>query len=76
MTFNEELNKEMREAIAHPEAYKVGVKDGYDDAIEKACDYLYEWNRSQAMSHNARDVLGVTEYTIDVASFRKVMEEE
>lgn len=44
--------------------------------IDKACNYLYEWNMQQAIKYGARDILSVTEYTINVQDFRKAMEED
>ena len=77
MTFNEEMNKNMREAIAHPEAYKVGVKDGYADTIDKAC----EWLKDHAKVFGYADVTDTWEadYKYDsemlIEHFRKAMEE-
>lgn len=45
------------------------------EMIEKGCDYLYEWNKQQAIKYDARDILSATEYTIDVNDFRKHLEE-
>lgn len=41
--------------------------------IEKACKYLYRYNQQQTKKHGARKELGITDFTINVEEFRKVM---
>ena len=45
------------------------------EMIDKACDWLYDWNQKQAKMYGAKATLSVIEYTIDVNAFRKAMEE-
>lgn len=42
--------------------------------IEKACQYLYKWNQEQTRKFGAKATLGCSEYTVNVADFRRVME--
>lgn len=41
--------------------------------IQKACEYLYEYNRNQA-KYGAKATLSIKEFTINVDEFRKAME--
>ena len=63
-------------ADAHP-VVKVGgalknYERGYEDAINKACDLLYEYNRKQA--NKMFGEIHTADVTINVAEFRKAME--
>lgn len=65
-------------ADAHP-VVKVGgalknYERGYEDAIEKACDLLYEYNRKQA--DKMFGTVHTADVTINVAEFRKAMKGE
>ena len=46
-----------------------------DAFIEKAAEFLYNYNQKQVLKHGARATLGCGEYTINVDEFRKYMEE-
>ena len=46
-----------------------------DAFIEKATQFLYDYNQKQVLKHGARATLGCGEYTINVDDFRKYMEE-
>lgn len=55
----------------------VGIEYVRKDAfIEKACDFLYNYNQKQVLKHGARATLGCGEYTINVDEFRKYMKGE
>ena len=47
-----------------------------DVLIEKAEQFLYDYNQKQVLKHGARATLGCGEYTINVDEFRKYMEGE
>ena len=47
-----------------------------DAFIEKAAEYLYNYNQKQVLKHGARATLGCGEYTINVYEFRKYMKGE
>ena len=66
----------LRWADAHP-VVKVGgalknYERGYEDAIDKACEWLYEYNRKQVDKMFGE--IHTTDVTINVAEFRKAME--
>ena len=44
-----------------------------DAFIEKAAEFLYNYNQKQVLKHGARATLGCCEYTINVNDFRKYM---
>jgi hypothetical protein len=44
--------------------------------IEKACEFLYDYNKNMVKKHGARAVLGCSEFTINVYDFKKYMEGE
>lgn len=44
--------------------------------IEKAAEFLYNYNQKQVLKHGARATLGCGEYTINVDEFRKYMKGE
>lgn len=46
-----------------------------DAFIEKAAEYIYNYNQKQVLKHGARATLGCGEYTVNVDEFRKYMEE-
>lgn len=47
-----------------------------DAFIEKATQFLYDYNQKQVLKHGARATLGCGEYTINVEEFRKYMKGE
>ena len=47
-----------------------------DAFIEKAAEFLYNYNQKQVLKHGARATIGCGEYTINVDEFRKYMEGE
>lgn len=47
-----------------------------DTIIERACDFLYDYNQKQVLKHGARATLGRGEYTINVDDFRKYVKGE
>ena len=47
-----------------------------DVFIEKAAQFLYDYNQKQVLKHGARATLGCGEYTINVDEFRKYMKAE
>lgn len=47
-----------------------------DAFIEKAAQFLYDYNQKQVLKHGARATLGCGEYTINVDEFRKYMKGE
>lgn len=47
-----------------------------DAFIEKAAQFLYDYNQKQVLKHGARATLGCGEYTINVDKFRKYMKGE
>lgn len=54
------------------EGYNAGSVKGYEQAIEKACEWLYEYNRKQANKMFGK--VHTYDVTINVAQFRKAME--
>ena len=63
---------------------KDGYRNGFDDGvkwadetmIDKACEYLYEWNRKQVLKHGSKTNISCSEFTISVYDFRKAMKGE
>lgn len=63
---------------------KLSVRQGSDDIeyirkdafIEKAAQFLYDYNQKQVLKHGARAILSCGEFTINVDEFRKYMEGE
>lgn len=47
-----------------------------DAFVEKAAEFLYNYNKKQVLKHGARATLDCGEYTINVDEFRKYMEGE
>lgn len=47
-----------------------------DAFIEKAAEFLYNYNQKQVLKHGAMATLGYGEYTINVDEFRKYMKGE
>lgn len=43
--------------------------------IDKACEYLYDWNKKQVEKHGSKTILSIREFTISVSDFRKAMED-
>lgn len=44
--------------------------------IEKAAEFLYNYNQKQVLKHGARTTLGCGEYTINVDDFRNYIKGE
>ena len=44
--------------------------------IDKACEWLFEYNKHQARKFGAKSMMRLPDYTINVGDFRKAMEEE
>ena len=64
-------------ADAHPDIdvrTMAAWQSGYNEAIEKACDLLYEYNRKQ--SDKMFGTVHTADVTINVADFRKAMKGE
>ena len=63
---------------------KLSVRQGSDDIeyirkdafIEKAAQFLYDYNQKQVLKHGARAILSCGEFAINVDEFRKYMEGE
>lgn len=55
--------------------FEAGAEHGYQYAVEKACQYFYDWNKKQVEKHGSKAVLGIREFTISVSDFRKALEE-
>ncbi len=63
--------------IWHCRSYKDDIEFTRTDAfIEKAAEFLYNYNQKQVLKHGARATLGCGEYTINVDEFRKYMKGE
>jgi len=43
--------------------------------IDKACEWLYDWNKEQVEKHGSKAELSIREFTISVSGFRKAMED-
>lgn len=60
-----------------PEDYPTCTEYTRTDAfIEKAAEFLYNYNQKQVLKHGAKATLGCGEYTINVDEFRKYMKGE
>ena len=57
-------------------AFEAGAKWADESWLNKACEYLYEWNRKQVLKHGSRATVSCSEYTISVHDFRKAMKGE
>lgn len=44
--------------------------------IDKACEWLFEYNKHQARKFGAKSIMRLPDYTINVGKFRKAMEDE
>lgn len=53
-----------------------GAKWADETMIDKACEYLYEWNRKQVLKHGSKANISCSEYTISVYDFKKAMKGE
>lgn len=62
--------------IAKTQAFLVGAKWADETMIDKACEYLYKWNQEQTKKFGAKATIGCSEYTLNVADFRKTMKGE
>lgn len=63
--------------------WKTDNQDGFgieytrpDAFIEKAAEFLYNYNQKQVLKHGARATLGCGDYTINVDEFRNYMKGE
>jgi hypothetical protein len=52
------------------------IKWADETMINKACEYLYEWNRKQVLKHGSKANISCSEFTISVYDFRKAMKGE
>lgn len=52
------------------------IKWADETMIERVCEYLYEWNRKQALKYGSKATVSCSEYTISVHDFRKAMKEK
>lgn len=50
--------------------------DGAKWMIDKACEWLFEYNKHQARRFGAKSMMRLPDYTINVGDFRKAMEEQ
>lgn len=50
-----------------------GYKQAEKDTIERACQYLYEYNTKMAKMFGAKGILSCCQFTIDVDKFRKTL---
>ena len=55
-----------------PDAYE----QGYKDAVDKVCELIFEYNKRQAWKFGAKSTMRLSDYTINVGDFRKIMEEQ
>lgn len=53
-----------------------GAKWADETMINKACEFLYEWNREQVLKHGSKANISCSEFTISVYDFRKAMKGE
>lgn len=53
----------------------VGWELGYQDAVDKVCELIFEYNKRQARKFGAKSMMRLPDYTINVRDFRKAMEE-
>ena len=53
-----------------------GWELGYKDAVNKACEWLFEYNKRQTKRFGAKSVMRLPDYTINVGDFHKAMEEQ
>lgn len=44
--------------------------------IDKACKWLFEYNKRQAKRFGAKSIMRLPDYTINVGDFRKAMEKQ
>lgn len=44
--------------------------------INKACKWLFEYNKRQAERFSAKSIMRLSDYTINVGDFRKATEEQ
>lgn len=58
------------------DAYIEGFQQGRNDAIEKVCKLIFEYNQNQAKRFGARSEMRINDFTINVEDFRKKMEEQ
>lgn len=82
MTRNEEIMKEAKvfadgqcEALIKPDdeyAFEQGARWADETMINKACEWLYEYNRKQ--TNKMFGTVHTADVTINVAEFRKAME--
>lgn len=52
------------------------IKWADETMIDKACEYLYEWNRKQVLKHGSKTNISCSEFTINVYDFKKAMKGE
>lgn len=66
------MKREERYKHYYNEGYNAGCVKGYEQAIKKACEWLYEYNRKQ--TDKMFGTVHTADVTINVAQFRKAME--
>ena len=66
------MKPEERYQHYYNEGYNAGSAKGYEQAIDKACELLYEYNRKQ--TNKMFGTVHTADVTINVAEFRKAME--
>ena len=59
--------------MTHKREREAFVK-GWHKAVESCCEWLYDYNQQQA-KRGAKVVLSIKDFTINVADFKKYMEE-
>ena len=57
-------------------AFEAGAKWADESLLNKACEFLYEWNRKQVLKHGSKANISCSEFTISVYDFRKAMKGE
>lgn len=64
------------EDIEKSKGFIEGAKWADETMIDKACEFLYEWNRKQVLKHGSKANISCSEYTISVYDFKKAMKGE
>lgn len=70
------MSRNLERKCSFRETTMYGWKLGYKDAIDKACEWLFEYNKHQAKKFGAKSIMRLSDYTIYVGDFRKAMEEQ
>ena len=78
----EELAKKINETFEEPSGEELihiinkGAAIGRREMLDKACEWLFEYNKRQAKRFGAKSIMRLPDYTINVGDFRKAMEEQ